>query len=88
MATQLIPTEQKTERPEPRTVLAAKGVDLVIVRYTDDTGREIVQLAVVGDNTVHLLDGKEMGFNRAQTPQGVANEWLKKAIFAKLGKGK
>jgi hypothetical protein len=71
---------------EPRTVIAAKGVDLVLVRYKDDSGREITQLAIMGDSTVHLLDSREIGFGRAQTPSGQANEWLRKGIFAKLGR--
>lgn len=77
-----------TERPEPRTVLAAKEVKLVLTTYTSEQGDQFTQLAVVGENGVHLLDGQPMGFSRTRTPQGQANAWLRDGIFAKLGKGK
>jgi hypothetical protein len=80
------PSQYPNERPNPKTVLAVKPVEVVLVRYTDDAGTEITQLAVVGEKNVHMLDGKATGFSRANTPQGVANDWLKNGIFAKLGR--
>jgi hypothetical protein len=76
------------ERPPPRTVLGVKGVDLILVRYTDDRGTENVQLAVVGDNNVHMINGRLFGLSSSDTPQGNANPWLRDAIFEKLGRKK
>jgi hypothetical protein len=60
---------------------------MAIVSYTDERGIEYVQPALVGDNHVHLLNGRELGFSEAVTPSGRAVEWLKTAILEKL-KGK
>jgi hypothetical protein len=81
-------TEQqgKKERPPPRTVLGAKGVDLVLVTYTDDRGTQYTQLCIVGDNQVHLMNGRTAGITRGDTPQGLANPWLRDAIMKKLGR--
>jgi hypothetical protein len=68
----------------PRTVQGAKLVNLAMVSWTDENGRKLTQLAVVGDNTVHLLEGKGMGFSSTTTPQGMAKDWLKEAIFNAL----
>jgi hypothetical protein len=68
----------------PKTVLAAKRVELALVTWTDDAGVQSTQLAIVGDKNIHLLDGRSMGLSRTATPQGNAVEWLKKAIFQKL----
>jgi hypothetical protein len=68
----------------PRTVLSAKVVNLALVSFVDEKGRQITQLAIVGENNVHLLDSKEMGFRKETTPSGLATEWLKKGIFEKL----
>jgi hypothetical protein len=83
---QASPSSQPNQRPEPRTVLAAKEVEIALVTYTDESGTQITQLAVVGDASVHLLEGSAMGFARTRTPQGKANDWLAKGIFAKLGR--
>ena len=85
MAQPLVPQQDEViPRPRPRTVVSAKEVSLVLVRYADDTGQVFTQFAAVGDNTVHMLDGKAMCVNRVSTPQGPANEWLKNGVFAKL----
>lgn len=88
MAQPLMPQSQEDQkpRPPPRKVVAVKGVDLVLVTYTDEAGQQITQLAVVGDNQVHLLEGRALGFARTTTPQGVANPWLRDGIFEKLGR--
>jgi len=78
--------DQEQSRTAPRTVLAAKGVDLALITYIDEQGTQFTQLAVVGDNLVHVLDGKPMGFSRVTTPQGVANAWLRDGVFEKLGR--
>lgn len=75
----------KNTMTEPRKVIAAKRVDLALVTYTDETNTQQVQLAVVGDNNVHLLEGRAMGLSRSTTPQGNASEWLKNGILEKLG---
>lgn len=73
-------------RKPSRTVLAAKGVDLVLITYTDERGVQVTQLAVVGDSRVHLLEARAMGISKNATPQGVAADWLRDGIFEKLGK--
>jgi hypothetical protein len=82
----MMETQGTKGRPNPKTVLAVKGVDLVLVTYTDDSGQQYTQLAVAGDQNVHLIDGKMLGFNRTTTPQGQANNWLRDGIFEKLGR--
>jgi hypothetical protein len=70
----------------PRSVQDAKLVHLALVSYTDQRGQRITQLAVVGENNVHLLEGKLLGFSPLQTPQGVASDWLRDGIFELLKK--
>lgn len=72
---------------DQRTLTGAKKVDLAVVSYTDDKGGDHTQLAVVGDNTVFLLDGKMTGFSSTATPHGRAADWLSKQILSAL-KGK
>lgn len=88
MAQPLMPEEQLPQEPRnpPRTVVGVKGVDLILVRYTDERGALVTSLAVVGDNTVHMLDAKLFGLGRYPTAQGPANDWLKNGIFEKLGR--
>lgn len=64
-------------------MLAAKGVDLVLVSYADDRGDEVAQLAVVGDNNVYLLD-----VLAKRAPKGEAAKWLREGTFEKLGRKK
>lgn len=78
------PEQQKPQTP--RTVLSAKVVDLVLVKYTDEFNQQQVQLGVVGDNTVHLLESRQLGISRGTTPQGVASPWLKDGVFKLLGR--
>lgn len=85
-----VPLQAKTqqtpsERPLPKSVQAAKVVDLALVSYTDDSGLQQVQLAIIGDNNVNLISGRLLGISDT-TSQGPASEWLKKAIFEKLGR--
>lgn len=82
------PQDGPKERPAPRSVLAAKPVDIILVRYVDDRGQEHTQLAAVGDSEVHLINGRTLGFSRSDTPQGQANPWLRDAVFEKLGRKK
>ena len=79
------PLQMKTNEPtEPMKVLGAKRVELALVTYTDETNTQHTQLAVIGDNNVHLLEGRTLGFAKNTTPQGNASDWLKKGIFEKL----
>jgi hypothetical protein len=85
-----IPLQAKTqqrpsERPLPKSVQAVKLVDLALVSYTDDSGLQHVQLAIIGDNNVNLISGRMLGLSDTAT-QGLASDWLKKAIFEKLGR--
>lgn len=77
------PTQERT----PRTVVGVKEVTTVLVTYVDNEGQSQTQLAVVGDNTVHLLNGKQMGISDTQA-QGIAADWLKEGVFKKMGKKK
>ncbi len=67
----------------PKTVLAVKEVRIALVSYNDETGLPQSQLAVIGDNNVHLLNARNMGISNTST-QGQATEWLKEGIFKKL----
>jgi hypothetical protein len=69
-----------------KVVLAAKSVDLTMITYADDAGTVYTQLAIVGDNEVHLLEGRAAGLSKVATPQGRASEWLANGIFEKLGR--
>jgi len=70
----------------PRTVIAAKPVELVLVNYIDETGTAQTQLGVVGDNTVHLIDARTVGMSTTPSPQGKAVPWLRDGILSKLGR--
>ena len=65
-----------------------KKVDLALVSYVDEYSVQQTQLAVVGDNTVHLLEGRSVGISKNTTPQGTASEWLATGILKALGKKK
>jgi hypothetical protein len=79
------PGMQTVETHEgPRTVQRAQLVNLGLVWYTDDENQKHVQLAVIGEKTVHLLEGKTTGFSNITTRQGPANDWLRDAIFEAL----
>lgn len=67
-------------------MIAAKPVELALVTYTDESNTQHTQLAIIGENNVHLIEGRSMGFSKNSTPQGSASEWLRKAIFEKLGR--
>lgn len=67
----------------PKTVLAVKEVRLAMVSYNDETGIPQSQLAVIGDNNVHLLNARNMNISNTTT-QGQATEWLRDGIFKKL----
>lgn len=69
----------------PKTVVEAKLISIALVKYVDVEGVEQVQLALVGDNTVHLLNSKALGISDAQS-QGPAATWLKDGVFTLLGK--
>lgn len=82
----VVAAPQRPERTDPKKVLSAKSVELVLISYADESGFVRTQLALVGDNNVHLLDSRPFGISREPTPQGVANSWLRDGVFEKLGK--
>jgi hypothetical protein len=86
MATPLQTQLKTRDLDKALSVVGAKPVELALVTYYDDSGMEQTQLAVVGDNTVHLLDGKSTGFSANTTHQGRAADWLKEGIFKALGR--
>lgn len=62
------------------SVTAVKEVSLVLVSYVDKDGKEITQLAVVGDRNVNLLNNDKLGFGK-ETPQGPAVHWIKDGVL-------
>lgn len=70
----------------PRTVIGAKVVELVLVTYRDEYNQQQVQLGVLGENTIHLLESRQLGISKSTTPQGVATQWLKDGVFKALGR--
>lgn len=88
MANPLVATEQKLDRPAPKTVLSAKRVELVLVSYADETGIIRTQLAIAGDNNVQLIDSRPMGISKDSTPQGLASTWIRDGVFSLLGRKK
>jgi hypothetical protein len=78
--------QQAQQEDGPRTVLGAKKVELALVTYLDEFNVQQVQLAVVGENNVHLIEGRQFGLTKNTTPQGSASEWLREGIFKALGR--
>ena len=76
------------ETVTPRTVEAAKLVELALISYVDDYGRKTTQLVLLGDNNVQLLDMKALGLNKDKTLVGLAADWLKDGVFKLLGRKK
>ena len=50
--------KQMSAKFGPKTVVEAKLISIALVKYVDVEGVEQVQLALVGDNTVHLLNSR------------------------------
>lgn len=69
---------------QPKTVLGAKFVRLALISYLDESNQTVTGLAVIGDNNVHLLESRVLGFSTHTTRQGLASEWLRKGVFEKL----
>lgn len=67
-------------------MVAVKPVDLVLVSYRDAYNVERTQLGIVGENSVHLLEGRSMGFSSTTTPTGRAMNWLRDGVFKMLGR--
>ena len=78
--------QPKVDQDAPRVVLDVKKVELVFVRYRDEFNAEQTQFAIVGDNMVFLLEGREMGLTKNTTPAGFGNQWIRDGIFEKLGR--
>lgn len=70
----------------PQTVVAVKPVELVLVSFTDEENKLVTTLGVVGDNNVHILEGRTFGFSHLTTRQGPASNWLRDGIFKALGR--
>lgn len=80
------PAIQNQPEVKPGTIVGAKEVTTALVTYIDEYGVQQVQLAIVGDNNVHLLEGRAMGLSKNTTPHGTAQEWLANGIFKALGR--
>lgn len=71
----------------PKTVRSVRPVDMVLVSYVDQNGVEVNQFAFAGDNTVLLIDRKEMGIaSQERTPSGYATGWLREGILKAMGR--
>lgn len=88
MATPLNLSPQTSQRSSPKTVTEVKEVKLIMVTYYDETGRLQTQLALAGDQNVHLIDNKTFELSTERSPQGRAVDWLKNGIFKMLGEVK
>lgn len=66
---------------KPKTVIDAKYVKLALITYNDGGGHTFSQLAIVGNNHIHLLEGRAQGFSKNTTPQGSATKWLTEGVF-------
>lgn len=84
MGSKKVPAPAKAEAPTENALLGAKKVDLALVSYLDSQGVTQTQLAVVGENKVHLLEARGMGMSKNTTPQGLAQPWLAEAIIEAL----
>ena len=72
--------QNKKDLP-PSTLQSVKGVDIALVSYTDQNGQQINQFAVVGDNSVLLLDNRSFAGGTERTPAGFATGWLKDQVL-------
>lgn len=72
----------------PRTVVGAKIVELALVSYQDESNQTVSQLAVVGENEVHLLESRVFGLSKVTTRQGPASAWMAEGVMKALGKKK
>lgn len=81
-----LPGTRQQDQHQPRTVLAAKAVELVLLTYVDEAGQTETQLALVGDTKVHLLESFTFGISEHKQPQGIASGWLKDGVFKLLGR--
>lgn len=68
----------------PKTVLDVRRVELVLVTYINDDGRQITQPSLVGKNAAMMLNAPDFGFGRTATPVGEARPWLLKGIHNSL----
>jgi hypothetical protein len=78
------PFANPQEKTNPNEVQSAKRVDLALVQFTDEYNQQHVTLAVVGENRIHILEGRELGFSKNTTPAGPASPKLAAQIFALL----
>lgn len=80
----MVSQTQDQVRQPPKTVISAKRVEIALVSYMDETGRQVTQLALVGENNIHMLDNKEIGFLKDPSPRGLASPWLRDGVLEKL----
>jgi hypothetical protein len=79
-----MPQEPQEQQFPPNTVQSTKKVDLALISYSDGTGQQVTQFAIVGDNSVLLLDSKELVGAEGRTPTGFATGWLKDGVLANI----
>lgn len=60
---------------------------LAMISYVSPTNEEVTQLAVVGENTVFLLESRDLGFAKNTTPRGSAAKWLADAVLKQIKEG-
>jgi hypothetical protein len=89
MATKAVQRKEKYASPQQTTVLegvTAARVELALVSFRDEYNRQTTQFALVGKNTVHMVDGKTLGTHSRTQKSGPAAHPLRNAIFRALGR--
>jgi hypothetical protein len=86
-------TKANVARIEPETEtgavkVEAVPVELALVTYRDESNRPVTQLAVIGKNTVHVLDGKPLGLAPRSQPARALSAQLRDAVFKALQEAK
>ena len=80
----LNPLKKNQTPSEPRTVLSAQPVELVLITYADESNQLVTQFGVVGEKNVHLLESRSLGVSRNSTPQGQASRHDRHPVHRKL----
>jgi hypothetical protein len=69
-----------TTKAGPKSVSRAQVVELVLVTYHNEGGKEIRQLALRGEENVFLINSQPLGISEKATPQQIAPEWLRAGV--------
>lgn len=61
-------------------------VEVALVTYKNEFNQNVQQFALIGRNTVHLLNGQALGTSPNRERSGPAARPLRNAIFQALGR--